>query len=318
MSAAARPGARSGARRVAEGSKASSERRGILLAGGANTRLYPATLAVAKSLLPVYDKPLIYYSLSTLMLAGVRRILVITAPDRQEAHQRLLEDGEAWGMQFEYVAQDKPRGIADAFRLGRDFIGGKPSALALADNLFYGSGFAATLRQASEQTEGATVFACRVLDPKNFGVVSFDKKGRAKTLEEKPKKPKSSFAVTGMYFYDSDACDLAAGLTPSQRGELEITDLNREYMKRKKLHVRHIGRGSAWFDTGTPDTLAEAVNFVRVVQSRQALMIACVEEIAWRNGWIDDDDLGRLANKLGKTPYGQYVRSLPSTDRGMP
>ena len=284
--------------------------KGILLAGGANTRLYPATLAAAKSLLPVYDKPLIYYSLSALMLAGISDILIITAPKHLEAHRRLLGDGKKWGMRFSYLAQPKPRGIADAFIIGKNFIGGTPCALVLADNIFYGNGLAALLQKAAAQTAGATVFACHVPDPERFGVVEFDGGGVAVSLEEKPAAPKSSFAVTGCYFYDSEVCSIAAGLSPSARGELEITDINWAYLERGVLNVQTLGRGMAWFDTGTPDSLAEAANFVRTLQNRQNLILACPEEIAWRNGWINGGALAQCAEVFGKTDYGKYLQKL--------
>ena len=285
-------------------------RRGILLAGGANTRLYPATLATPKSLLPVYDKPLIYYSLATLMLAGIREVLVITTPAAQAAHQRLLGDGARWGMTFAYQAQAEPRGIADAFILGADFIDGAPCALALGDNIFYGSGLSAVLQDAAAQTHGATVFAYSVPNPRSFGVAEFDAEGKVLSLEEKPTEPKSSFAVIGCYFYDEQVCDMAAGLQPSARGELEITDLNRRYLERGNLRAQTLGRGMAWFDTGTPDSLSAASDFVRVIQRQQNLMIASPEEIAWRHGWIDDEQLLRCAEPMGKTPYGKYLQEL--------
>ncbi len=285
-------------------------RKGILLAGGANSRLYPTTRATAKSLLPIYDKPLIYYSLSTLMLTGIRDILIITSPDHLEAHKRLLLDGSQWGLRLSYIVQDKPRGIADAFILGRDFVDNSPSALILGDNLYYSSGLSLMLQTAAAQEEGATVFAYQVPDPSAFGVVEFDNNGKVVSLEEKPAKPKSPYAVTGCYFYDTDVCDIVDNLKPSGRGELEITDVNREYMHRDKLHVQYMGRGAAWFDTGTPNSLAEAANFVHVIQKQQGQMIACPEEISWRNGWIDDDSLLNCADMVDKTPYGDYLRSL--------
>ncbi|MGI9306562.1 MAG: glucose-1-phosphate thymidylyltransferase RfbA [Gammaproteobacteria bacterium] len=285
-------------------------RKGILLAAGANTRLYPATLAAAKSLLPVYDKPLAYYSLSLLMLARIREILIITAPHFLEAHRRLLGGGEKWGMQISYLPQEKSRGIADAFLIGKDFIGGAPCALSLADNIFYGGGLSAALQKAARQKTGATVFACQVRDPQRFGVVEFDEKGGALSLEEKPENPKSSFAVTGCYFYDGAAGEIAAGLSPSARGELEITDVNRAYLQRGELRVETFGRGMAWFDSGTPDSLAAASDFVRTVQTRQKIIIASPEEIAWRNGWINKSDLRRLAASLGQTEYARYLQTL--------
>ena len=292
--------------------------RGILLAGGANSRLYPATLAAPKSLLPVYDKPLIYYSLSVLMLAKISDILIITTPTHLEAHERLLGDGKKWGVRFTYKAQDKPRGIADALVLGSGFINNEGVALALADNIYYSGGLSGMLQQAAEQDKGATVFAYQVSDPRSFGVVTFDKQGRAVDLEEKPENPKSPFAVTGLYFYDSEATKIAAELKPSARGEVEITDVNREYLRRKTLHVQSLGRGAAWFDTGTPDSLSAACDFVRAVQKGQNLMIASPEEIAWRNGWIDDKGLLKCAEELGKVPYGDYLRNLANHDVNIP
>ena len=292
--------------------------RGILLAGGANSRLYPATLAAPKSLLPVYDKPLIYYSLSVLMLAKISDILIITTPIHLEAHERLLGDGKKWGVRFTYKAQDKPRGIADALVLGSEFINNEGVALALADNIYYSGGLSGMLQQAAEQGKGATVFAYKVSDPSSFGVVTFDDNGQAVDLEEKPKKPKSPYAVTGLYFYDSEATKIAADLKPSARGEVEITDVNREYLRRGTLHVQSLGRGATWFDTGTPDSLSEACDFVRAIQKGQNVMIASPEEIAWRNGWIDDKGLLKCAKELGKVPYGDYLRNLANNDVNIP
>ena len=286
--------------------------RGILLAGGANSRLYPATLAAPKSLLPVYDKPLIYYSLSVLMLAKISDILIITTPTHLEAHERLLGDGKKWGVRFSYKIQKEPRGIADAFVIGNEFINNEGVALALADNIYYAGGLSGMLQNAAKQKEGATVFAYQVSNPGSFGVVTFDNEGRAVDLEEKPAEPKSPYAVTGLYFYDKDVAKIAAALSPSPRGELEITDVNREYLRRGTLHVQSLGRGAAWFDTGTPDSLSTACDFVRAVQKGQNLMIASPEEIAWRNKWIDDDGLLRCAEELGKVPYGDYLRDLPN------
>ena len=288
--------------------------RAILLAGGSNSRLYPATLAVPKSLLPIYDKPLVYYSLSILMLAGAREILVVSTPAGIESHRRLLGDGDAFGVTFSYIEQSHPRGIADALLVGEDFIDGGSVALALSDNIFYGGGVMAALEAAAGQSKGATVFAYEVAHPRDFGVVEFDAQGRALSIEEKPSQPKSRYAVPGLYFYDSRAVEYTRGLSPSPRGELEITDLNREYLRRGELRVTILRRGVAWFDTGTPDGLAEAGEFVRVVQKRQGLIIACPEEIAWRNGWIDSDRLARRAEELQKTPYGEYLRALPARD----
>lgn len=284
--------------------------RAILLAGGSNSRLYPATLATPKSLLPVYDKPLAYYSLSILMLAGAREILVVSSPAGLEAHRRLLGDGEAFGVRFSYAEQSHPRGIADALLVGEDFIGGAAVALALSDNIFYGGGIGAALEAAATGGAGATVFAYEVARPQDFGVIEFDSQGRALSIEEKPAKPKSRYAVPGLYFYDSRAVEFTRALSPSPRGELEITDLNREYLRRGELRAAILRRGVAWFDTGTPDGLAEAGEFVRVVQKRQGLFIACPEEIAWRNGWIDSERLSRRAEELQKTPYGAYLRDL--------
>lgn len=285
-------------------------RKGLILAGGRNSRLYPTTLAVPKSLLPIYDKPLIYYSLSVLFLAGVREILIITTPEGEAAHKRLLGDGEQFGAKFTYQAQDAPRGIADAFLVGRKFIGGAPSALILSDNLYYGGNLVTALREAAAAATGATVFAYPVPDARRFGVVEFDGDGRALSLEEKPQKPKSHYAVTGCYFYDERAAEFAAALRPSARGELEITDLNRVYLENNALSVKRLRRGIAWFDTGTADGLAEASGFVRAIQNQQGLMISCPEEIAWRNGWLDADGLLAQAEQAKNTPYGDYLRRL--------
>lgn len=285
-------------------------RKGILLAGGANSRLYPSTHAVAKSLLPIYDKPLIYYSLALAMLAGVREVLVITTPESQSPHQRLLGDGAQFGISIAYAVQEKPRGIADAFLIGREFLAGAPSMLVLSDNIFFGQHLPQLLQQASERAHGATVFARQVANPEDFGVVEFDDDGKALSLEEKPKQPKSSHAVPGCYFYDDKVCDHTAALQPSARGELEITDLNRIYLEKGELHVKQMGRGTAWFDTGTPDSMADAWDFVRVVQKQQGLMISCPEEIAWRQEWLDDTGLRAQAERLRNTPYGAYLRKL--------
>ena len=285
-------------------------RKGILLAGGANTRLYPSTRAVAKSLLPIYDKPLIYYSLALVMHAGVREVLVITTPEAHTAHKNLLGDGAQFGIAISYAVQEKPRGIADALLVGREFIAGKPSMLVLSDNIFYGQAIPDMLQKAGRKKQGAVVFAQQVPDPQRFGVVEFDRQGKALSLEEKPKKPKSMHAVTGCYFYDRHASDHAAEMKPSARGELEITDLNRVYLDAGTLSVQQMGRGIAWFDTGTPESMADASDFVRIVQKQQGLMIACPEEIGWRHGWLDDAALGAQAKALGKTPYGEYLRQL--------
>ena len=285
-------------------------RKGIVLAGGKNSRLYPITHAVPKSLLPIYDKPLIYYSLSILMLANIRDILIITTPEGESPHRELLGDGDQFGVHFSYLAQSRPRGIADAFVIGKDFVAEHPSALILSDNLFYGSSLINNLRTAAKQTTGATVFAYPVPDPQRFGVVGFDKSGQAQSLEEKPSNPQSPYAVTGCYFYDKYACQYAESLSPSGRDELEITDLNRVYLNHKTLTVQQLGRGAAWFDTGTPDSLSEAAEFIRVIQKQQGLMIACLEEIARRQGWIDKQKLVAQAKRLDNTPYGNYLRQL--------
>ena len=287
-------------------------RRGIVLAGGSNSRLYPATLSVPKSLLPVYDKPLIYYSLSVLMLAGIREILVIVTPEGEAPHRRLLGDGGDWGLRFEYLVQDRPRGIADAFRIGRDFIDNRPSALILADNIYYGSGLRGHLNAAAAREEGSTVFTYSVPDPERFGVAELDSQGQVRSLEEKPQKPRSRHAVTGCYFYDSRACQFADELQPSARGELEITDLNKIYLQRGDLFAESLGRGVAWFDTGTPDSLSEAGDFVQAIQKRQGLLVSSPEEIAYHQGWLDGAALKARAEGLKNTFYGDYLRHLAS------
>ena len=287
-----------------------TSRKGILLAGGYSTRLYPMTLAVPKSLLPIYDKPLIYYPLSVLMLADIREIAVITTPDHQASFRKLLGDGSAWGLGFEYLPQDRPRGLAHALILAEQFLAGSSSMLVLGDNIHYGGGLVSSLRLASGRARGASVFAYAVAAPERFGVVSFTKTGRVESLTEKPSRPRSNYAVTGLYCYDQQAPKLAAQLKPSGRGELEITDLNLMYLKRKKLAVDILGRGVAWFDTGTPDSLAEATEYVRVVQKRQGLMIACLEEIAWSKGWLSKKDINATASRLKNTSYANYLRML--------
>ena len=285
-------------------------RKGMVLAGGSGTRLYPATMVVAKPLLPVYDKPMVYYPLSTLMLAGIREVLIISTPQDTPRYQTLLGDGNQWGMQLEYVVQPSPDGLAQAFVLGRPFINGGPSALALGDNIFYGHGLVQQLHQANTRGQGATVFAYQVRDPERYGVVAFNAQGQATSIEEKPAQPKSPFAVTGLYFYDEQACDIADSLTPSPRGELEITDLNRVYLEHSQLHVEQMGRGYAWLDTGTHDSLHEAAGFVATLQKRQGMMIACPEEIAYRQGWIDAEQVLALAKGLGKSGYGGYLQRM--------
>ena len=284
--------------------------KGILLAGGSGSRLHPATLGINKQLLPIYDKPLVYYPLSTLMLAGIRELLVISTPEDTPAFERLLRDGSQLGLSIRYAVQPKPEGIAQAFLIGADFLGGAPSALALGDNMFYGHGLSEIVQNAARRRRGATVFGYRVKDPERYGVVEFDEDGRAIGLHEKPKRPPSPFAVPGLYFYDDRVVEMAAALRPSARGELEITDLNRLYLERGRLRLERLGRGVAWFDTGTPDALLHAANYVQTVQSRQGLSIACPEEVAWRKGWIDDEDVRRLATPLASTAYGRYLLEL--------
>jgi glucose-1-phosphate thymidylyltransferase len=289
-------------------------RKGIILAGGTGTRLHPVTAAVSKQLMPVYDKPMIYYPLSVLMLAGIREILIITTAHDQASFQRLLGDGGQWGLRFDYRVQQEPKGLAQAFRIGADFVGESPSALILGDNIFYGHGLTALLQSANARTEGATVFAYRVSNPENYGVVSFDAAGRAETLEEKPAQPQSNYAVTGIYFYDSKVVDYAQRITPSPRGELEITDVNRLYLEAGNLNVEQMGAGYAWLDTGTHASLLDAALFTRIVEERQGLKICCPEEIAWRMGFINDRQLASLAEPLRKSGYGDYL--LAMMDKG--
>jgi glucose-1-phosphate thymidylyltransferase len=286
------------------------QRKGIILAGGSGTRLHPATLALSKQLLPVYDKPMVYYPLSTLMLAGMRDVLVISTPQDTPRFQALLGDGSRWGMNLTYCVQPSPDGLAQAFILGRSFVGNAPSALVLGDNIFYGHDFHPLLKRADQRTGGATVFAYHVHDPERYGVVEFDGERRALSIEEKPKQPKSNYAVTGLYFYDSQVCDIAADIQPSARGELEITEVNARYLKMGQLNVEIMGRGYAWLDTGTHDSLLEAGQFIATMEKRQGLKIACPEEIAYRSGWIDAAQLEALAAPMMKNGYGQYLMQV--------
>ena len=288
------------------------DRKGIILAGGSGTRLYPITQGISKQLLPVYDKPMIYYPLGVLMLAGIREVLIINTPHEQHLFKTLLGDGSQWGMKFEYVAQPSPDGLAQAFILGKEFLGGDPSCLVLGDNIFHGPGLTAMLKRADQRADGATVFGYWVQDPERYGVAEFDPQGRVIGLEEKPEKPRSHYAVTGLYFYDGRAPEFASALKPSPRGELEITDLNKAYLGEGTLHMEQLGRGYAWLDTGTHGSLLEAANYIETIEARQGLRVCCPEEIAYTQGWIDEAQLERLAKPLAKNGYGQYLMSLPS------
>ncbi len=288
--------------------------KGIILAGGSGTRLYPLTQVVSKQLMPVYDKPMIYYPLSTLMLAGIREVLIISTPSHSPLFQELLGDGSQWGMEFSYMEQPSPDGLAQAFILGKEFIGNDPVCLILGDNLFYGRGLGEVLRRSAKLTDGAIVFGYRVSEPQHYGVVEFDKEGKVLSLEEKPTEPKSSYAVPGIYFYDSQAAAIAGSLKPSPRGELEVTDMNKVYLEQGKLQVELLGRGYAWLDTGTHESLHQAASFIQILEERQGFKVACVEEIAYRNGYINDEQLRKLATPMAKSTYGKYLLDLLTPD----
>ena len=288
----------------------STGRKGIILAGGSGTRLYPVTHAISKQLIPVYDKPMVYYPITTLMLAGIRDILLISTPHDTPRFAELLGDGSQWGLNIQYCVQPSPDGLAQAYTLGKDFVGNNPSALVLGDNIFYGHELVEQLHSANDRTSGATIFAYHVTDPERYGVVEFDKNYKALSVEEKPLKPRSNYAVTGLYFYDNQVCDIAASIKPSARGELEITDLNRIYLIQNTLNVEIMGRGYAWLDTGTHDSLLDAAGFIATLQKRQGLMVACPEEIAFRQGWISAEEVQKVADQLKKNSYGQYLNKI--------